>query len=705
MASNTVRKVGVKLVRLSRAVSRIRSSAQVDVSRRSPTSNVLKMSVVLDEPKTGTPASGLAPRSLQQSIAQATRALLEQQKPDGHFVFELEADSTIPAEYILLVHWLGETPDVQLERKIGAYLRRIQGVHGGWPLFEGGRLDISASVKAYFALKMIGEDPDAPHMVCARQAILAHGGAARSNVFTRTLLALYGVIPWRGVPVMPVEILHLPRWFPFHIAKISYWARTVLVPLTVLNALRPAARNPRRVSIPELFCTPPDQVHRWPRGEHHRFPWSQIFRAIDRALQIAEPHFPAGPRQRAIEKAVAFTTERLNGVDGLGAIFPAMANAVMMFDALDYRPDHPDRLTARNAVDRLLIIKEHEAYCQPCVSPVWDTALVAHALLEVGGDEPVAQAACALQWLAPRQVLDTDGDWAMTRPDVRPGGWAFQYNNPHYPDIDDTAVVVMAMDRAARELRLPHEMDFRTCIARGVEWVLGMQCRNGGFGAFDADNDHEYLNHIPFSDHGALLDPPTADVTARCVSMLAQLAPSPERERSIRRAVAYLRRTQEPDGSWYGRWGMNYIYGTWSVLCAMNAAGVDEGAAPMRRAVRWLESIQNPDFGWGEDGDSYKLEYRGFEPAPSTASQTAWALLGLMAAGQVHHPAVERGIRYLQRTQGTDGLWPEARYTATGFPRVFYLRYHGYSKFFPLWALARYRNLQAPGSGSFQVGM
>jgi squalene-hopene/tetraprenyl-beta-curcumene cyclase len=430
-----------------------------------------------------------------------------------------------------------------------------------------------------------------------------------------------------------------------------------------------------------------------------------MFRAIDRVLQVVEPHLPAGPRSRAIRKAVRFTTERLNGVDGLGAIFPAMANSVMMFDALGYRPDHPDRACARRSIDRLLIVKEAEAYCQPCVSPVWDTALAAHALLDAGGEEASAQATRALQWLQPRQVLDTVGDWAMTRPGVRPGGWAFQYNNPHYPDIDDTAVVLMAMDRAIREARLPDGVDFGESIARGVEWVLGVQSRNGGFGAFDADNDYEYLNHIPFSDHGALLDPPTADVTARCVSMLAQLETGPGRARALRRALRFLRRTQEPDGSWYGRWGMNYIYGTWSALCALNAAGVGHDAPEVQQAARWLESIQNPDFGWGEDGTSYKLDYGGYEPEPSTASQTAWALLGLMAAGRVDGPSVERGIRYLLRTQGADGLWPETRFTATGFPRVFYLRYHGYSKFFPLWALARYRNLKSAGSGSTRMGM
>jgi squalene-hopene/tetraprenyl-beta-curcumene cyclase len=582
-------------------------------------------------------------------------------------------------------------------------LRRIQGAHGGWPLFHGGRLNISASVKAYFALKMLGDDPQAPHMLRAREAILAHGGAAECNVFTRTLLALYGIIPWRGVPVMPVEIMLLPRWFPFHIAKISYWARTVLVPLTVLYALRPVAKNPRRVSVPELFITPPAEIGRWPKGPHQRFPWSQIFAAIDRVLRIVEPHFPAGPRRRAIESAVEFTTARLNGSDGIGAIFPAMANSVMMFDALGYRRDHPDLVTARAAIDGLLVVKSEEAYCQPCLSPVWDTALMTHVLLEVGSQQASLRARRALEWLQPRQVLDKAGDWAMTRPNVRPGGWAFQYNNPSYPDLDDTAVVVMAMDRATP--RIAGDTDFREAIARGREWVAGLQSRNGGFAAFDADNSYEYLNHIPFSDHGALLDPPTSDVTARCVSMFAQLGDTPARSPALRRGLAYLRRTQERDGSWYGRWGMNYIYGTWSALCAFNAAHTDPRAPEVRRAVDWLLAIQNPDGGWGEDGESYKVGYRGYEPAASTASQTAWALLGLMAAGERDQPAIRRGVRYLLHTQGSDGLWEESRFTATGFPRVFYLRYHGYAKFFPLWALARYRNLSNANTSSVLVGM
>ncbi len=619
-------------------------------------------------------------------------------------MFELEADATIPAEYVLLRHYLGEPVDAQLEAKIAAYLRRIQGAHGGWPLFHDGDFDMSASVKAYFALKMIGDAPSAPHMQQAREAILARGGGARSNVFTRNLLALYGVLPWRAVPIMPVEIMLLPRWFPFHLTKISYWARTVIVPLLVLAALKPKARNRQGVTIDELFTQPPHTVGAPAKAPHQKWFWFLLFRGIDMALRAAEPWMPLAPRRRAIDKAVAFVGERLNGEDGLGAIYPAMANSVMMFDVLGYAEDHPERALARRSIEKLLVVKEDEAYCQPCVSPVWDTALTCQTLLEVGGEAALRQARAGLEWLKPLQVLDVAGDWAEQRPDVRPGGWAFQYANAHYPDVDDTAVVVMAMDRAdgRNEANPPR---FREAISRGREWVAGLQSRNGGWGAFDADNNHEYLNNIPFSDHGALLDPPTADVSARCLSMLAQLGEKPETSEAAARAVDYLRRSQEPEGSWYGRWGMNYIYGTWSVLCALNAAGIDRTSPEVRKAVDWLVAIQNDDGGWGEDGASYKLDYRGYEAAPSTASQTAWAVLGLMAAGEADHPCVERGIAFLQRTQGSDGVWPEERYTATGFPRVFYLRYHGYAKFFPLWALARYRNIKAGNAPSVMFGM
>ncbi|MEO8936671.1 MAG: squalene--hopene cyclase [Burkholderiaceae bacterium] len=636
------------------------------------------------------PASG-PQAGIDATIARATDALLALQRDDGHWVFELEADATIPAEYVLLTHFLGE-PESAMERRIAAYLRRIRLPGGGWPLHHAGVFNMSASVKAYFALKAIGDLPSAPHMVEAREAILANGGAESVNVFTRILLALFGALSWAAVPVTPVEIMFMPRRFPLHLSRISYWGRTVLVPLLVLQALKPVARNPRHIRVDELFISDPAEVGRPSRALHQSQVWYGMFATIDAMLRIAEPAFPRAIRRRAIDRAVAFVHERLNGDSGLGAIFPAMANTVMMFDALGYAHDHPDYVTARNAIDRLLIVATDEAYCQPCVSPVWDTALVAHALLEVA--EPAAQASAdrGLHWLKARQILDVKGDWAINRPDVRPGGWAFQYENPHYPDLDDTAAVVLAMHRSAR-LGERKSDAFDEAIERGSEWVIGLQSRNGGWGAFDADNTGEYLNNIPFADHGALLDPPTSDVTARCVGMLAQMGRPADRD-ALERGLRFLRREQRADGSWYGRWGMNYVYGTWSVLSAFQAAGVDIASIETLRAVGWLLAIQNADGGWGEETSSYELEADGHQAAPSTASQTAWAILALMAAGELDNPALERGIDYLVETQQADGFWSEAHFTATGFPRVFYLRYHGYPKFFPLWALARYRRLK-----------
>ncbi|SAL44606.1 squalene-hopene cyclase [Caballeronia turbans] len=635
--------------------------------------------------------------SLDAAVHRATDALLAAQHPEGYWLYELEADATIPAEYVLLVHYLGETADEKLEAKIGRYLRRIQRADGGWPLFTDGAMDVSATVKAYFALKMIGDSADAEHMQRARRAILAAGGAEKVNVFTRILLALFGVVSWRAVPMMPVEIMRLPMWFPFHLSKVSYWARTVIVPMLVLNAKRPRARNPRGVRIDEVFTNPPVNTGMPSRSGHQSRGWFAFFRVVDSILRVADPLLPKAGRERAIDEAVRFVDERLNGEDGLGAIFPAMANSVMMYDVLGYPPEHPNRAIARKSLDKLLIVDDAddgEAYCQPCLSPVWDTSLAAHALLETGMPKARSAVARGLEWLVPLQILDVRGDWISRRPDVRPGGWAFQFANPHYPDVDDTAVVAMAMERADRENGTAM---YGESIARAREWVVGMQSSDGGWGAFEPENTQYYLNNIPFSDHGALLDPPTVDVSARCLSMLAQLGETSLNSEPARRAFDYIVRGQERDGSWYGRWGLNYIYGTWSAMCALNAAGVAPTDPRMKRAADWLVGIQNSDGGWGEDGESYKLDYRGYEQAPSTASQTAWALLGLMAAGLVEHPAVARGVDYLLRTQQAHGLWDETRFTATGFPRVFYLRYHGYRKFFPLWALARYRNLTRDG--------
>jgi squalene-hopene/tetraprenyl-beta-curcumene cyclase len=631
--------------------------------------------------------------AVEATIRGATKALLDCQREDGHWVFELEADATIPSEYVLLVHYLAETPDLELERKIGVYLRRIQADHGGWALYHGGAFDISATVKAYFALKMIGDDIDAPHMARARAAILARGGALKANVFTRILLALYGETSWANVPIVPVELILLPRWFPIHLSKMSYWARTVIVPLLVLAAKRPIARNPRGIHVPELFV--PGGTAASKRAPHQSAFWSAFFGALDWILKRVEPYWPKGMRKRAIDRCVAWTTERLNGEDGLGAIYPAMANSVMMYDAMGYAPDHPDRAIARLSVEKLLIVKDEEAYCQPCVSPIWDTSLMCHALMEAKDCD--AQVGRALEWLKGRQVLDVKGDWAEERPDVRPGGWAFQYWNNHYPDLDDTAVVAMALHR----FDAPRHAE---AISRGREWVEGLQSKNGGWGAFDADNVYYYLNNIPFADHGALLDPPTDDVTGRCIGLLMQLGATADNPH-VKAGVDFLRNSQLKDGSWFGRWGVNYIYGTWSALAGLNAVGLSSSEPMIRRAADWLVSIQNEDGGWGESCDSYRLDYHGYERAPSCASQTAWALMGLMAAGEIDHPAVARGIRHLQGTQQPNGLWPEDTYTGGGFPRVFYLRYHGYAKFFPLWAVARYRNLKSGNSRQVAHGL
>ncbi|MEM8849182.1 MAG: squalene--hopene cyclase, partial [Pseudomonadota bacterium] len=502
-----------------------------------------------------------APTDLHSTIETQRDSLFDLQRRDGHFLFELEADATIPSEYILLRHFIGNV-DPKRELRILPYLRGLQNADGSWPLFHAGAGNMSATVKAYWALKLAGEDIDAPHMIRARAWVLGRGGAETANVFTRIMLALFGEIPWRGVPVMPVEIMLLPRWFPFHMSKVAYWSRTVIAPLLVLYALKPRAMNPTGLTIRELFVTAPEQHGAYnvnPTGERI----GDLFLGLDRILQSVEPRFPKGLRARAIAAATNFFTERLNGRHGLGAIYPAMANAVMAFHALGRPDDDPDVVTAWQAIEDLIVERDEGLYFQPCVSPIWDTGLAAHALMEAGESEADhARVRSALDWLAERQILDVRGDWTVRRPDVRPGGWAFQYENAHYPDVDDTAVVVLAMHR--------HDPDrYAEAIARGCEWLVGMQSRSGkmagGWGAFEPENDHLYLNSIPFADHGALLDPPTEDVTARCVGCLAQVN-AEAHAAAISGGIDFLKRMQKPDGSWFGRWGANHIYGTWSVL-------------------------------------------------------------------------------------------------------------------------------------------
>jgi len=634
---------------------------------------------------------------LDFAVNNAAEALQRRQHGDGHWRFDLEADATIPAEYVLLEHFLDRI-DPEIERKIGVYLREIQGDHGGWPLFHDGKFDLSASVKAYFALKMLGDDVEALHMRRAREAILAAGGAERTNVFTRIQLALFGELPWDAVPSMPIEIMALPQWFFFHLSKISYWSRTVIVPLLVLIAKKPRAKNPRNIHVAELFRQDPTTVRDWIRGPF-RSRWGYFFKALDGVLKIVEPYFPRGLHQRSIEAAVDFISLRLNGEDGLGAIYPAMANSVMMYDVLGFPASDPEAAVAWLSVKKLIIDDGIRAFCQPCVSPIWDTSLAGHAMAEAGAANETLEDAA--QWLADRQILNVKGDWAVRRPDVAPGGWAFQYANDYYPDVDDTAVVGMFLHR-----QNPEKFDY--AISRARDWVIGMQSfgkdgSDGGWGAFEPENTYHFLNHIPFADHCALLDPPTADVTARCVSFLAQTGMTTE-DPILARAIAYLRRDQEVNGSWFGRWGTNYIYGTWSVLCALNAVGLGPEDPAVKRACDWLILVQREDGSWGEDEESYDEAPPGEFDRP-TPSQTAWALLGLMAGGYADHPAVARGVAWLQTTQKSDGEWDEAAYTAVGFPKVFYLRYHGYKQFFPLMAMARYRTLTRTNSRRVAFGM
>lgn len=639
--------------------------------------------------------------TLDRAVTNAHAALGKRQQADGHWVYELEADATIPAEYVLLEHYLDRIDDA-LEQKIGNYLRRIQSKdHGGWPLYHNGKFDLSASVKAYFALKAVGDDINAPHMRRAREAILDHGGAERTNVFTRCQLALFGDAPWRATPVMPVELMLLPRKAFFSVWNMSYWSRTVVAPLLVLAALKPIAINPRQIHVRELFVTPPEVVKDWIRGPY-RSVWGRVFKGLDTVLRPVLPFIPTKTHDKAIKAAVDFIEPRLNGEDGLGAIYPAMANVVMMYRALGVPDEDPRAVTAWKAVQKLLVIKDDEAYCQPCVSPIWDTGLSGHAMLEaasgpngVAPAETLTELRKASTWLRDKQILDVKGDWAINKPDLAPGGWAFQYGNDYYPDVDDTAVVGMLLHREGDPANAE-------ALERARQWIIGMQSTNGGWGAFDIDNNKDLLNHIPFADHGALLDPPTADVTARCISFLAQLG-HVEDQAVIDRAIEYLRKDQEEDGSWFGRWGTNYIYGTWSVLCAFNAAGISHDDPAVVKAVEWLRSVQGADGGWGEGCESYEGGAHGTY-GESLPSQTAWATLGLMAAGRRDDPAVAKGMAWLAEQQDENGEWHEDPYNAVGFPKVFYLRYHGYKQFFPLMALARYRNLESSNTRRVAFG-
>ena len=618
--------------------------------------------------------------NLDAVIKSAKNKLLEQQHENGHWVYELEADCTIPAEYILMNHFTGEI-DNKTEEKIAEYLRDQQNEEGGWSLYTGGNFDLSCSVKAYFALKLAGDNQNNEHMVRAKTMILNHGGAVHCNVFTRITMALFGQVPWRATPFIPAEVIILPKWFPFHIDKVSYWSRTVMVPLFILCTLKPTAVNSRGIDIRELFITPPeDEVNYFKVNT----PLKRAFLLLDHLGRIIEKLVPEFVRRYSIRKCEQWFLERMNDKHGIGGIFPAMVNVYESLVILGYPKEDPKRKLARQAIDALLIQRGNSMYCQPCVSPIWDTALVSQALIEVEKNRQSTEIKNALNWLKKQQLSNEPGDWRIQKPELAGGGWAFQYSNYYYPDLDDTSMVAWAMHRV-------NSKKYVVPIQRAANWVAGMQSRGGGFGSFDINNTHFYLNEIPFADHGALLDPPTADVTGRAIALLS-LADKEKYAKNIKEGINYIKSEQENDGSWFGRWGTNYIYGTWSVLTALEIAGENPQQNYIREAIEYFQKTQNDDGGWGESNDSY-YPPKHFRPYKSTAFQTSWVLLALLAAGEIKTTTVKRGINYLITNQLSNSQWYDESFTAPGFPRVFYLKYHGYSKYFPLWALARYRNL------------
>ena len=626
---------------------------------------------------------------LDEAISRAQAHLLARQYPDGHWVGELEADTTITAEYLLLCHLLDRV-NREREQKAVRYLRRRQRPDGGFDLFEGGPTNLSATIKAYFAMKMAGVPVDDPAMARARERILEMGGPTRANVFTKIQLALFGEYDWNGVPAMPIEIMLLPPpFFLFNIYEVSYWSRTVIVPLLVIMDRKPVKWLPAEQSLDELWPVPREQASlrfpRMPRPFAWRdLFWKNFFIAVDDGLKIWERFSPRPLRKPATEAARRWLEERLALPGGLGGIYPAMAYSIVAMRLLGYPDDHPLVLGQLKEIEALAVEDAEEVHYQPCVSPVWDTGLALHALIDSGvpPDDPAIRR--ATEWLLDRQIL-VAGDWQVKRPYVRPGGWAFQYDNPYYPDLDDTAVVLMALDKVKGvdpdRMRLAKE--------RGLGWFLGMQGEDGGWASFDADNNRLYLNNIPFADHGALLDPSTEDLTGRGLELLGTCGYRPDFE-PARRALTFIRHTQRHDGPWFGRWGVNYIYGTWSVLRGLAAIGEDLRHEYVQRAVRWLERRQNPDGGWGETCESYdRPELAGV--GPSIPSQTAWALLALLAVGRARTPAVERGVQWLLDAQRADGSWTDPYWNGTGFPRVFMLKYHLYAQYFPLWALGVYR--------------
>ncbi len=655
---------------------------------------------------------------VRRAIARTRIWLLGSQHRDGHWVAELEGDTILESETILLLAFLGDE-ETDLARRAAQRLVKTQLPDGGWAMYPGGEVDVSASVKAYFALKLTGQEPNSECMQRARRAILSHGGADAVNSFTRFYLALLGQIPYEQCPEVPPEAVLLPKWFPVNLYAVSAWSRTIIVPLSIVSAMRPVRRIEARQGIRELFLNRPE---RWPplrcpglRGGTGLLSWDRFFRTVDRAWKWCRRHRLLPLRRRALKAAERWMLERFRHSDGLGAIFPPIIWSAVALRSLGYDHASPELAYCRRQLEDLVVEDDPTGSIkiQPCKSPVWDTAITVRALLAGGVRRDHSALLRAVQWLLDKQITRL-GDWAETV-EAESGAWCFEYHNDFYPDSDDTAMVLMALreqlidgrgpsDRLPPELRLVGaetvdqadrardrvDLMGRTAAAvdRGTKWLLALQNDDGGWGAFDRNNNRRFLCHVPFADHNAMIDPSTPDLAGRVLECLGELGYRLGHP-AVDRAVDYLRRTQEPDGSWFGRWGVNYVYGTWQALTGLVGVGVAKDDPAVVAGANWLLACQQPCGAWGESPDTYAdPALRG--QGPPTASQTAWALLGLLAGGLDDHPAVARGVQYLVDTQQLDGTWEEREFTGTGFPCVFYLRYHYYPIYFPLMALSRW---------------
>jgi squalene-hopene/tetraprenyl-beta-curcumene cyclase len=630
------------------------------------------------------------PLPLTAAIQRAQDWLLAEQQSDGHWVAELEGDTILETDYALLLYFLGDPPADKMRKLCNYILQRWQNAEGGFPIYPDGPSDVSASVKAYFACRLAGHPADAPYMRRLQECILRLGGVTQCNTFTKLYLAIFGQYDWEGVPTVPPEVMLLPSWLYLNLYEMSSWSRAILVPLGIISSTRPHRPVPPDCHLDALFVGGRTGPHlRLPR-DPHSFSWRNTFLGIDSLLKMYH-RSPVKPlRRRALKAAETWLRTRQDSSDGLSAIFPAMVHTVMAFTCLGYPADHPAVRHELHELERFEIEEGDTLRLQPCLSPVWDTAIAVNSLLESGlsADHPAIER--AVTWLLDRQIITT-GDWAVKTKGVAPGGWCFEYANAFYPDTDDTAVVLMALYKAACPQGRPWTSApprVREAMRRGLEWLLAMQCRNGGWASFDKDNDKMLFQYVPYADHNAMLDPATADITGHVLECLGLYGFRPEDSR-IQRAIAFLEREQETDGSWFGRWGVNYLYGTWEVLCGLNSVRADRETALFRRAAAWLAAVQNGDGGWGENCRSYEDPARFKAKGVSTPSQTSWALLGLFAADQGGSKAAQEGVTYLLQTQREDGTWDEEQFTGTGFPRVFYLRYHLYRHCFPLWTLGQ----------------